>query len=34
MIYISHNNQVISNADIVFEIEKDINNKVQIKKNL
>ena len=31
MIYISHNNQVISNADIVFEIEKDINNKVQIK---
>ena len=31
MIYISHNNQVISNADIVFEIEKDINNKVKKK---
>ena len=31
MIYISHNNQVISNADRVFAIEKDINNQVQIK---
>ena len=34
MIYISHNNQVISNADRVFAIEKDINNQVQIKKTL
>ncbi len=34
MIYISHNNQVISNADIVFEIEKDNNNQIQIKKTL
>ncbi len=32
MIYISHNNQVISNADIVYEIEKDNNNQIQVKK--
>ena len=34
MIYISHNNQVISNADIVYEIEKDNDNQILIKKTL
>ncbi len=30
MIYISHNNQVINNADIVFKFEKDLNNKLKL----